>query len=298
MMKKSKFFLLGLVALLCFLPGVVFAQTLTVEGTVHDETGEPLIGASVKVIPDGIGTVTDMDGHFRLPSVERGATLQFSYMGYITQTRKADGRAINISLQPDDRNLEEVVVIAYGQQKKITITGAVSAVGGEELLKSPVPNVENALQGRLPGISVVQGSGMPGEETNTIRVRGVGSLNSAEPLVLVDGVERPEQSFGQLDPNEIEDITILKDASATAVFGVRGANGVILITTKRGTEGKASVTVSASAAVQTISKFVDFADSYTYGKMWNYTAITDALPMDQWPTILLTLTRAFASVRM
>ena len=282
-MKKSKCYLLGIVALLCFLPNVVFAQDLTVQGTVNDETGEPMIGATVKVQGSGHGTVTDIDGHFRLTPVKRGATLEFSYMGYLTQTRKADGRAIVITLQPDTKALEEVVVIAYGQQKKLTITGAVSAVGGEELLKAPVPNVENALQGRLPGISVVQGSGMPGEESNTIRVRGIGSLNSAEPLVLVDGVERPSQSFGQIDPNEIEDITILKDASATAVFGVRGANGVILITTKRGAPGKAEVTVSASTAVQTISKFVDFADSYTYGKMWNYTAITDALPMDQWP---------------
>ncbi|MBR0433467.1 MAG: TonB-dependent receptor [Bacteroidaceae bacterium] len=282
-MKKSKCYLLGIVALLCLLPNVVFAQDLTVQGTVNDETGEPMIGATVKVQGSGHGTVTDIDGHFRLTPVKRGATLEFSYMGYLTQTRKADGRAIVITLQPDTKALEEVVVIAYGQQKKLTITGAVSAVGGEELLKAPVPNVENALQGRLPGISVVQGSGMPGEESNTIRVRGIGSLNSADPLVLVDGVERPSQSFGQIDPNEIEDITILKDASATAVFGVRGANGVILITTKRGAPGKAEVTVSASTAVQTISKFVDFADSYTYGKMWNYTAITDALPMDQWP---------------
>ncbi|MBQ2199099.1 MAG: TonB-dependent receptor, partial [Bacteroidaceae bacterium] len=172
------------------------------------------------------------------------------------------------------------VVIAYGQQKKVTITGAVSAVGGDELLKAPVANVSNALQGKLPGISVVQASGMPGDDEPVIRVRGIGSLNSAEPLVLVDGVER---SFGQIDPNEIEDISILKDASATAVFGVRGANGVILVTTKRGTPGKASVSVTASTAIQQISKFVEFADSYTYGKMWNYTAITDALPMSQWP---------------
>ena len=280
MKKRSKTYLVGLLALFWLLPSVVFAQTLTVEGTVHDETGEPLIGAAVKVQPGGMGTVTDVNGRFRLPSVERGATLEFSYMGYLTQTRKADGRAINITLQPDDQNLEEVVVVAYGQQKKITITGAVSAVNGDELLKAPVANVANALQGKLPGISVVQPSGMPGDDEPTIRIRGIGSLNSADPLVLVDGVERP---FSQIDPNEIEDISILKDASATAVFGVRGANGVILVTTKRGEPGKASVTVSASAAVQQISKFVDFADSYTYGKMWNYTAITDALPMDQWP---------------
>ena len=196
-MKKSKFYLLVILASLCLMPDAAFAQSLTVEGTVTDETG------------------------------------------------------IDVTMQPDQKNLEEVVVIAYGQQKKVTITGAVSQVGGDELLKAPVASVANALQGKLPGMSVVQPSGMPGADEPVIRVRGTGSLNSAEPLVLVDGVERP---FGQLDPNEIADISILKDASATAVFGVRGANGVILVTTKRGTPGKASVTVSASAAVQQIAK--------------------------------------------
>ena len=279
-MKRSKCILLGILALFCLMPDVAFAQNLTVEGTVTDETGEPLIGVSVIVQGKGVGGVTDFDGHYRILSVAQGATLEFSYVGYLTQQRRVQGRQINVTMQPDTQTLEEVVVIAYGQQKKVTITGSVSAVGGEELLKSPVANVGNALQGKLPGMSVVQPSGMPGADEPVIRVRGTGSLNSAEPLVLVDGVERP---FGQLDPNEIEDISILKDASATAVFGVRGANGVILVTTKRGTPGKASVSVSASAAVQQISKFVEFADSYTYGKMWNYTAITDALPMSQWP---------------
>ena len=187
---------------------------------------------------------------------------------------------MTVNMEPDTDALDESVVIAYGQQKKVTITGAVSAVGSEDILKAPVANVANALQGNLPGVSAVQASGMPGADEPVIRIRGVGSLNSAEPLVLVDGVER---SFSQLDANEIESISVLKDASATAVFGVRGANGVILVTTKRGTTGKASVTATANAAVQTISKFVEFTDSYTYGKMWNYTAITDARPMSQWP---------------
>ena len=280
MKKTTKSYVLGLLVILFLLPNVVFAQSLTVEGTVNDETGEPLIGATVKVRPGGTGAITDLNGHFLLPSVERGATLEISFMGYKTQTRKVDGKPITISLVPDQKDLDEVVVIAYGHQKKMTLTGAVSAVSGEELLKAPVANVANALQGRLPGISVVQPSGMPGADEPVIRVRGTGTLNSAEPLVLVDGVER---SFSQIDPNEIQDISILKDASATAVFGVRGANGVILVTTKRGETGKASVTVSASAAVQQVSKFVDFADSYTYGKMWNYSAITDALPVNQWP---------------
>ncbi len=276
---KCKSYLFGLLALLCLLPSVTFAQNIRVEGQVKDEKGEPMIGVSVVIEGSGTGVVTDLDGNFVLPSVSQKATLEFSYIGYVSQKQKPS-RSMSITMQPDLQNLEEVVVIAYGQQKKVTITGAVSAVGGEELLKAPVANVANALQGKLPGISVVQHSGMPGDDAPTIRVRGTGSLNSADPLVLVDGVERP---FGQLDPNEIQDISILKDASATAVFGVRGANGVILVTTKRGAPGKASVTVSASAAIQQISQFVDFADSYTYGKMWNYTAITDALPMSQWP---------------
>ena len=276
---KCKSYLFGLLALLCLLPSVTFAQNIRVEGQVKDEKGEPMIGVSVVIEGSGTGVVTDLDGNFILPSVSQKATLEFSYIGYVSQKQKPS-RSMSITMQPDLQSLEEVVVIAYGQQKKVTITGAVSAVGGEELLKAPVANVANALQGKLPGISVVQHSGMPGDDAPTIRVRGTGSLNSADPLVLVDGVERP---FGQLDPNEIQDISILKDASATAVFGVRGANGVILVTTKRGAPGKASVTVSASAAIQQISQFVDFADSYTYGKMWNYTAITDALPMSQWP---------------
>ena len=280
MMKKSKCYLLGILALFCLMPTKVFAQNLTVEGTVIDETGEPLIGVSVVIQGTGTGVITDLDGHYRIPSVKQGATLEFSYAGYLTQQKRVDGGQIDVTMKPDTQTLEEVVVIAYGQQKKVTITGAVSAVGGDELLKAPVASVANALQGKLPGMSVVQPSGMPGADEPIIRVRGTGSLNSAEPLVLVDGVERP---FGQLDPNEIQDISILKDASATAVFGVRGANGVILVTTKRGAPGKASVTVSASAAVQQIAKFVDFADSYTYGKMWNYAAITDAFPMSQWP---------------
>ena len=280
MKKTTKSYLLGMLVILFLLPSVVFAQSLTVEGMVNDEKGEPLIGVTVKVRPSGTGAITDLNGHFLLPSVERGATLEISYMGYQTQTQKVDGKPLIINLLPDQKVLDEVVVIAYGQQKKLTLTGAVSAMNGEELLKAPVANVANALQGKLPGISVVQPSGMPGDDEPVIRVRGIGTLNSAEPLVLVDGVERP---FSQIDPNEIQEISVLKDASATAVFGVRGANGVILVTTKRGESGKASVSVSASTAIQQISKFVDFADSYTYGKMWNYAAITDALPMNQWP---------------
>ena len=282
MMKSGKLsHLSGLLAallVLLLLPGQAFAQNIRVQGRVLDEQGEGLIGAGVVIQGTTTGTITDMDGNFVL-SVPRGAVLEVSCIGYATQAVQA-AQTLTITLEPENRALDEAVVIAYGQQKKVTITGAVSAMGNDDIMKAPVANVANALQGNLPGVSAVQPSGMPGADEPVIRIRGVGSLNSAEPLVLVDGVER---SFSQLDPNEIESISVLKDASATAVFGVRGANGVILVTTKRGTTGKASVTASANAAVQTISKFIDFADSYTYGKMYNYTQITDALPMTQWP---------------
>ena len=280
MKKKKLSCLFGLLGLLLLMPVHAFAQNLRVTGTVLDEHGEGLIGAGVVIQGTTNGTITDLDGNFVLPSVPSGATLEISCIGYTTQEVRVTGQSLTITMVPDAMALEDAVVIAYGQQKKVTITGAVSAVSGEGLLKAPVANVANALQGNLPGVSAVQASGMPGADEPVIRIRGVGSLNSAEPLVLVDGVER---SFSQLDANEIESISVLKDASATAVFGVRGANGVILVTTKRGSVGKASVSATINTAVQTISKFVDFADSPTYGKMWNYSQITDVLPMSQWP---------------
>ena len=269
----------GLVAVLLLISGQIFAQNLNVHGKVLDENGEGLIGAGVVIQGTTQGTITDIDGSYQL-SVPQGATLEFSCVGYKAQLVQVTGPNLTVTLAPDSKLLDESVVVAYGQQNKVTITGAVTAVGGDALMKSPVANVANALQGNLPGVSAVQASGMPGADEPVIRIRGVGSLNSAEPLVLVDGVERP---FSQLDPNEIESISVLKDASATAVFGVRGANGVILVTTKRGEVGKASVSASFSTAAQTISQFIDFADSYTYGQMWNYTAITDALDPSAWP---------------
>ena len=279
MKRKTLAHLFGLMAFLLLTSVQSFAQNLNVSGRVLDENGEGLIGAGVVIQGTTKGTITDIDGNYEL-SVPQGATLEFSCVGYATQSVEVTGSRLDVTLAPDKRLIDESVVIAYGSQNKVTITGAVTAVSGESLMKSPVANVANALQGNLPGVSAVQPSGMPGADEPVIRIRGVGSLNSAEPLVLVDGVERP---FSQLDPNEIESISVLKDASATAVFGVRGANGVILVTTKRGEVGKASVTASVSAAMQSISQFVEFTDSYTYGQMWNYMAITDARPMSEWP---------------
>lgn len=279
-MEKSFNLKLALVSLLMLFVAHVNAQ-VTVSGKVVDDAGMEAIGATVLEKGTQNGVATDLNGKFKLSVKSNKATLVVSYVGFKTQEVALNGRSnVTVKLVSDAQSLNETVVIGYGTQKKVTLTGAVSQVNAEELLKAPVANLGNALQGHLPGVQTVQYSGMPGADDPVIRVRGIGTMNSAEPLVLVDGVER---SFTQIDPNEVESISILKDASATAVFGVRGANGVILVTTKRGTEGKAQVSVTASAAVQTIADFIEFTDSYNYARMWNYAAITDALPMSQWP---------------
>lgn len=272
-MKNKILYFWCIFACLCLTPAVSFAQAINVEGTVEDESGETLIGVSVQIKGSSTGTITDLDGKFILPSVTPDATLVFSYIGYKTLELKPKAK-MRVTLVPDAQNLDEVVVVAYGVQKKVTVTGSVSNVTGKELLKSPAGSLGNALAGKLPGIQTVQYSGMPGGDDPVIRVRGVGSLNSAEPLVLVDGVER---SFSQLDPNEIQDVTILKDASATAVYGVRGANGVILVTTKRGETGKPSVSFSASAGVQQITQFLDMVNSYTYATAYNNAQLSDGI---------------------
>ena len=242
---------LHLLLLALLLPGVSFAQNLfKVQGCVTDEQNEPLIGATVQTIDKSKGTITDSSGNYVLSGVPKGSTLVFSYVGYKSKEAKATSTSLNVVLESDDEMLDEVVVIGYGQQRKVTLTGSVSNVGGKELLKSPAASLGNTLSGKLPGLQSVQYTGVPGADDPVIRIRGVGSFNSAEPLVLVDGVER---EFSQIDPNEVQDISILKDASATAVFGVRGANGVILVTTRRGEMGKPTITLTTSVGVQHIS---------------------------------------------
>ena len=215
----------------------------------------------------GKGVITDMDGNFKL-DVPVGATIVISYVGYDSKEIVYKGEStLKVELSEDVLQLQEVQVVAYGVTKKVTVTGAISSVGTEEILKSPVSSISNALTGKLPGLSTVQQTGQPGADDATMYVRGVGSLTEglSSPLVLVDGVER---SFNQLDPNEIEDISILKDASSTAVFGVRGANGVILVTTKRGQEGKPKINVSTSYSLQMPTRMPEFANSYEYASTY------------------------------
>ncbi len=269
-MHKLKVFIVGIVINLCCI--MTYAQN-RITGNVSDVNGESIIGASILEKGTTNGTVTDIDGNFTL-NVSEGVTLQISYIGYTTQEVAVTGRPLTIILEEDTQTLDEVVVVAYGAQKKVTVTGAISSVSGSDLIKSPTGSIGNALAGKLTGVSTVQYSGEPGADAAEIYVRGVTTLNSSSPLVQVDGVER---DFTQIDPNEIESITILKDASATAVFGVRGANGVILVTTKRGKEGKANISVTASTGITVPTRLLEFADSYQYASFYNEAQIRDGV---------------------
>lgn len=257
---------------------VVQQQKITVKGTVEDSNGEPVIGANVIVKGTSTGVITDIDGKFSLV-VSSGAKLVVSFIGYETKEVTVQGGEIKVVLNDDSNMLEEVQIVAYGAQKKVTVTGAISGIKGEELLKAPVGSVSNVLSGQMTGITTVQYSGEPGSDAAEIFVRGQGTWNNSAPLIQVDGVER---SFNDIDPNEIESITVLKDASATAVFGVRGANGVVLITTKRGTEGKAKISVSTSASVLMPTKLTKKANAYQYASYYKQMQMNDdpnAAPM-------------------
>ena len=247
-------------------------NTVKVTGTVKDTNGEPIIGANVMVVGTATGVITDIDGNFML-EVPVGGKLQFSFIGYKEQVVPIKkGISLNIVLEEDSQMLGEVEVVAYGAQKKVSITGAISSMKGDDLLKTPAGSISNILSGQVTGISSVQYSGEPGADAADIYVRGVATWQDASPLIQVDGVER---DMSQIDPNEIESITVLKDASATAVFGVRGANGVILITTKRGAEGKAKISFTTSAGVNVRTKELDFANSYQYADYYNMMKIND-----------------------
>ena len=213
-------------------------QGKMVNGILMDAAGNPLPGGTIMIKGTTIGVASDMEGKFQIQITDPKSVLVLSYVGYVTQEITVGNQTlIKVQLQEEEKNLDEVVVVAYGTKTKATVTGALSTMDTKELLRSPAVNITQALAGALPGVATVQSSGQPGRDAARIYVRGNGSLNNsaATPLVLVDGVER---SFSDLDPNEIETVSVLKDASSTAVFGVRGANGVILVTTRRGTSGK------------------------------------------------------------
>jgi len=237
-------------------------QKKQIKGKITDAKGEAVPGTTVLVKGTQVGTIADFDGNFILDVPLDAKVLQFSFVGMKPQEVPVGNKTtFNVILEEQTVGLEEVVAVGYGVQKKESVVGAITQVQGEVLLKAGgVTNVGEALQGRIPGVTVINSSGMPGNSNMRIFIRGQSSWNNAgQPLVLVDGIER---TMSDIDLNEIDKISVLKDASATAVFGVKGANGVILITTKRGTEGKAQFTLSANATITTLSKLPRKLDSY------------------------------------
>ena len=238
----------------------------TVSGIVTDRSGMPIIGANVFEKGTSNGVITDMDGKYTL-SVGDNAVLVISYIGYVNQEIKPSGQTfLSTELMEDTQKLDEVIVVGFGTQKKVNLTGAVANVDSKLIQDRPITSVSAGLQGLLPGVTVSQRSGQPGMDNGTIRIRGVGTFNNADPMVIVDGVE---SSMNNIDPNDIENISVLKDAASAAIYGSKAANGVILITTKRGKMGKASISYAANFGWQSPTELPEYCNSADYAILTN-----------------------------
>ena len=244
----------------------ILQQRQVATGRVLDNQGEPLIGVTVMEAGTSNGTVTDLDGKFSLNLKNPNAKLAISYVGYISQTLQASGN-MKVTLKPDNKELSEIVVVGYGTQKKVNLTGSVSSVDSKVLESRPIQNLQSGLQGLMPGVTISGTNGAPGMDAGSINVRGVGTLNTSSPYILIDGVESGTMS--SLDPNDIESISVLKDAASAAIYGSKAANGVILITTKRGKSGKPQVSYNGYISLQNPTSLVDRLDSYEYAHMLN-----------------------------
>lgn len=248
------------------LPMCMFAQQITVQGIVKDQTGEMVIGASVMEKGTTNGTITGIDGDFSLNMSPNG-TLVVSFVGYKTQEVQVKGqKQLQVVLSEDAEMLDEVVVIGYGTMKKSDLTGAVSSIGNKDIKDSPVSNLGQAIQGKISGVQIVD-AGKPGDNVS-IKIRGLGSINNCDPLVVIDGVPT-DLGLSSLNMADVERLDVLKDASATAIYGSRGANGVVMITTKRGTEGKGKLAVSANYSFQNATNVPSLLNAAQYAELSN-----------------------------
>ena len=232
-----------------------------ITGRVVDENGEGLIGAGV-VCSDGKNmTITDMQGNFTITVTGENPIIKFSFLGYVDEQVKVGNKtSVNVRMTPDANTLEDVVVIGYGTQKKADLTGSVAVVKMADIEASATTSVDNALQGRIAGVDIMSTGGDPGS-ASSIRIRGSRSVNATnEPLIVVDGIMDAVNDISDVDPNTIESISVLKDASSTAIYGSRGANGVILITTKKAVTSKPAITVQMRFGVSTVQKYLDVMD--------------------------------------
>lgn len=266
----------SLLAVMLCLGQTAFSQTKTITGVVRDSAkNETLIGVSVLVKGTSTGAVTDANGRYNIKAPSNG-TLIFRYIGFNPKNVAVDSREeINVLLTAPGQDLSEVVVVAYGTQKKQTITGAISTISTKEIKQSPAANLAASLAGRLPGLTAIQSSGEPGKDAVSLYLRGQGTINGQTPIILVDGVPR---DITYIDPNEVESITILKDASSTAVFGVRGANGVILVTTRRGKRDKPEINFTVESGQQAFTRLPQSLNSFDWATLKNQMATNDGNP--------------------
>ncbi len=242
-------------------------QQFQINGVVTDSDGNPLPGASIIESGTTNGTTSDFDGNFSLDVSNENSILVISYLGFLTKEIVVDNQTtFSVTLTEDSANLDEIVIVGYGSQKRKELTSAIVTVDSEELNQSSVANISNALVGRLPGLIATQRGGQPGSNGSDLLVRGISTTGNSAPLIIVDGVQR---AFNQLDPNTIETLTVLKDASAAAVYGVRGANGVILITTKRGKSGKPTISLSSEMTSVSLAQLPKFTGSFDYATLLN-----------------------------
>src|SRR5690606_20943275 len=245
------------------------AQQQTVRGIVRDSmTNEPIAGAAVKVVGTQLGTSTDAEGRFLVANVLDGATLEISFIGFVSKQVPVQGRRVlEVFMEPTVDQLEEVVVVGYGTQKRATVTGAVSSIKGDDIAQIPAPNITHSIAGRLPGVSMRPNGGQPGADDPDSHIRGIVTTGANQPLVVVDGVRR--DNTRQIDPSSIESVTILKDAAAVAPFGIGGANGVIMITTKKGNLGKPTIRLGTSLGFQNPTYLPDMLDARDYMSLQN-----------------------------
>ena len=240
-------------------------QASACKGTVKDATGVPVIGASVMVEGTTNGVITDLDGNFSLPNVQKGATIAISYIGYGTQHVKWEGEALIVTLKEDTELLDEVVVVGYGTQKKVNLTGSVASVSTDEIKDRVQSNVLSAVQGTVPGVTVISRPG----STPSINFRGRGNLGTSEPLYVIDGAIADATFFSNLDPNSIESISFLKDAASSSIYGSRAAYGVVLVTTKQGKKEKMNVSYSGLVGMKMPTYLPDVLDSWDYATLLN-----------------------------
>lgn len=251
-------------------------EDFILQGKVVDDTGAPLEGVTVALKGGNISVMTDSRGRYTIKVPQMKGQLVFSYVGYEDQEEPiTEGRGeINVTLQANESGLNEVVVVGYGTQRKVSVTGAIATIQTKEIKQSPAANLAVTLAGRLPGLTAIQKSGQPGKDATQLFIRGQGTINTQDPIVLVDGVER---SLNALDPNEVQSVTILKDASSTAIFGVRGANGVILITTRRGVSEIPEISYSYEAGAQDFPRLIEPVNSYDFARLRNQAHQNDGL---------------------